>query len=315
MKAARPSLDAFLRFLRWPNLLLITLFLLVFDQAVVGAISASIGMPPALDGIPRVLLILDVLIVTLIGYWLNDLQDVATDSINRPDRFLVRYPAYASKAKAWVVWLVAIGLCLTAAIGYWEGRLEWMGLYPAAVLGLFFYARHGKFWGLWGNSFVSFMIAALPMLWILAEIELFQGLKDASPVHFESVTKLLLCYAALMFFSNLARELSKDVEDMRGDQAVNGRSFPLRIGVAGTSLLMTAFLLMIAGVQTLMVALLPRSLLLSVFSAVVFFLLLMFVRWIQKLGFSEAAPRLNKGLKWLMLIGLMQLFSLPTTLF
>ncbi len=314
MSVERPYLIDLLRFLRWPNLLLITLFLLLFDQVVLGVLRNALDVGAALDGFTRVLLILDVLIVTVVGYWMNDLSDVDADSINRPTRFLVLRPNAVGQVRAWTLVLSVMGLSLTILLAYLLNRLEWVWLYPSALFGLYLYARRGKGWGIWGNAFVSFMIAVLPLLWVIAESEMINTLHAADPHLFKDALQMFAGYAGLMFLSNMARELAKDVQDLAGDRAMSGKTLPLKKGLGVANMVMIIYVLMIACAQTALVAMLPRSLVLSVFSVIIFAMLLVIVRWMQRMGIEKAAVRVSNGLKWLMLIGLLQLFFLPPTL-
>lgn len=286
----------------------------MFDQVVFGGLRNALGVGAALDGFTRVMLILDVLIVTVMGYWMNDLSDVEADRINRPKRFLVLRPNLIHQVRSWTLVLSVIGLSITILLAYLLNRLEWVWLYPSALVGLYLYARRGKRWGIWGNAFVSFMISALPMLWLVAESETIEALYTNEPGIFRDVFQLFAGYAGLMFFTNMARELAKDVQDLEGDREVQGKTLPLKRGLSAASSVMIIYVLMIACAQTALVAMLPRSLALSVFSVVIFGLLFIYVRWMQRMGIGKAAGRVSKGLKWLMLIGLLQLFFLPQTL-
>jgi len=124
----------------------------------------------------------------------------------------------------------------------------------------------------------------------------------------------MLGFGGLMFLTNLVREMVKDVEDLQGDQQIRSKTLPAVIGVSGTKGFVVVGLILTTLVQFGLVWVLPRSLVLSGFSMLVFLVLLILMRWVQMPSFDMKARRVSNGLKLLMLIGLMELFFLPSTL-
>jgi 4-hydroxybenzoate polyprenyltransferase len=303
-----------LRFIRWPNLVLIILFLLIFDHVVVGFAVRMTGLETRLDDLTRVLLVLDVLIVTVFGYAVNDLRDRTTDSVNRPDRLLVKRPDLESKIRGMVIFLAGMGFVLSLLLAYLLDRLAWIWIYPLVLFLLDQYAKRGKHWGFAGNALVSFLIAALPSLWIIADSDVFVTLIDQYPQQGADLLELMLGFGGLMFLTNLVREMVKDVEDLQGDQQIRSKTLPAVIGVSGTKGFVVVGLILTTLVQFGLVWVLPRSLVLSGFSMLVFLVLLILMRWVQMPSFDMKARRVSNGLKLLMLIGLMELFFLPSTL-
>ena len=139
----------------------------------------------------------------------NDLRDLDTDRINRPDRPLPagRIPARVAAAQA--VLLVVLGLALAWALGSAAG-----GLATAVAVGLVAYSARLKRTGLGGNVLVSALGALAFPFGAIA-----MGAWGRSWIP-----------AGYAFLFHLGREIIKDVEDAAGDEASGSRSLPLVLG-------------------------------------------------------------------------------------
>lgn len=299
-----------LGFVRWQNLLIIIFLLLIFDHGLVERLASLSDTPTTFKGVLDVLMILDVLIVAVIGYAINDLADVEADKLNRPNRLLVRIPELRSRIRGSMLLLGIVGLAVTVLLGYLADRLMWVWLYPLVLGLLLAYGRRGKRWGIFGNIMVSLLIAVLPGLYIVAEWEVFLGL-----IHHQALitttTWLLIGYFGLMFFSNLAREVIKDAEDIEGDRSIDAKTLPILIGNTATRILFLVLLLCIGAMQAILAIKLPDGSVLSSFSLVVFVVLLVIFQRTRKWDERLKDRSLSLALKLLMLIGLLQLMVLP----
>jgi len=152
------------------------------------------------------------------GYVINDLFDVDSDHINRPNkRILKRYVSH----KAAIVYY-----SLLASLGIITGFLggTGMGIFCIAIaILLYFYSSDLKAMGLPGNLLVAFMAGAVVYLSS-------RGVWQVSKGHIAE-------FALLAFTITLARELIKDIEDMEGDKEADCQTFPITYGISKTKLL------------------------------------------------------------------------------
>lgn len=152
------------------------------------------------------------------GYVINDLFDVDSDHINRPNkRILKRYISHKAAILYYAI-LASLGI-ITGFLGG-----TGMGIFCMAIaILLFFYSSDLKAMGLPGNLLIAFMAGAVVYLSS-------RGVWQVSKGHFAE-------FAILAFTITLARELIKDIEDMKGDKEADCRTFPLVYGVTKTKVL------------------------------------------------------------------------------
>lgn len=163
-------------------------------------------------------------LVLMGGNAINDYFDVEIDAVNRPDRPIPG--GLVSRKEALVVYLLlsTLGLAASIRLGPWP-------LLIAAFFSMawFLYAFKLKGTGLPGNALVSLGVG---FTIIFGEI-------SAS----KPISTPTLIYASVAFFTNLARELIKTVEDLSGDLRVGLRTFPVREGLESTRKLVRALAL------------------------------------------------------------------------
>jgi geranylgeranylglycerol-phosphate geranylgeranyltransferase len=161
------------------------------------------------------------------GMVINDYFDYDIDIINRPDRVLPRGALSKRHALLFAILLFStsslfIGLTnpLCISIGY-----------PALIL-IAVYS-----WKLKRLPFIGNFVVAL-----LTSLTLIYG--GAAAGNIVLVTMLAVC----AFFANLSREIVKDIEDIKGDQRLNSKTFPIIYGISKSFLI--AFVFLIIGVIT-----------------------------------------------------------------
>lgn len=221
------------------------------------------------------------------GYILNDYHDVKIDSVNKPGRVVIGRLVTRRKA------LFAYGILNILAIfsGFAAGRMSGLLVFLCCFL-LWLYSARLKCIPLAGNLVVA----------LLVSISIF-----LPSVLFQAENRLLFFFCQFAFFSNLIRELVKDMEDMRGDYQHDCRTFPIAFGVpASRRLLNTAGALLLVG----LVGLLPDF----PYAATLLFLLVSlpfgyFFFYLQKADKKKDFTRLSRILKWAMLAGMMGMLT------
>jgi len=147
------------------------------------------------------------------GNALNDLYDRETDRVNHPDRPLpsgsvTLREARAFTAAAFVVTAVLAALVNVFAFAVVILNIALMVLYEAAL----------KAQGAPGNLVIAYLVGSL---FLFAGVSVFRS--STAPL----VRTSLL--AALAFFTTVGREITKDIQDVRGD--IDRRTLPRRIGI------------------------------------------------------------------------------------
>jgi len=140
---------------------------------------------------------------------INDVFDVTSDAVNRPDRPIPRGAVTILAAGA--TWLLLTGAGI--AVGFGVSVLHGQIAFGVAAL-MYLYSARLKFIPILGNMVVGASVSAA-----LAYGALALG-------RFEPVIPAVL----FAFLTNLAREVIKDVQDIRGDAVQNVRSLPVLKG-------------------------------------------------------------------------------------
>ena len=173
-----------------------------------------------------VLIILTCCLTAAGGYIINDLFDVETDHINRPNKRILKRDISHKAAIVYYIILTALGqIC-----GYYAGL--GIGLFASAIaVLLYFYSSDLKAMGLPGNSLIAFMSGSV--IYIAS-----RGIHEIHTAYFAE-------YAFLAFLLTMARELVKDAEDIEGDKEQGCETFPILHGTRKTNILSNVILALI----------------------------------------------------------------------
>jgi 4-hydroxybenzoate polyprenyltransferase len=293
-----------LQWLRLPNLIIIALVQGLTYLFFLWPLLEEWNHSPTLTPTLLPVFIALTLLVTLGGYWINDLQDQPIDQINRPDR--VWLGRLMTRKTAWGFYGVALVLGFSGSL--WLGwkcqKLHFFPLYPLVVAALWIYARRIKAHTSGGNLVVAVLCAAVIGILLLAESKQIIQIAPLYPRAFLFIT----AYMVTAFLTTLFRELLKDLADLPGDQALHRQTYPIRKGVPatlmalhflGAAILLTLLFFLIYFIQN------------GRWSAVAFSLLLV----VTPLGYAmlalRKAPRqetfrtLSQVAKWIIFAGLL----------
>jgi len=173
----------FLKLIRWPNLGIIVLTMVLMRyailQPVLGKLQVTlIDMPGTISAMSLqlplpdfIILVIATVLITAAGYVINDYFDIKTDLINR-GKVIVGTSIPRRKAMLWHNILNVAGVALGFFVS-WRTGYFWMGILFLLVSGmLYFYSASYKRQFLIGNIVVSLLTAMVPMLVILFEAPL-----------------------------------------------------------------------------------------------------------------------------------------------
>jgi 4-hydroxybenzoate polyprenyltransferase len=233
-------IPAFLRLIRWPNLVFIVLTQALCYYCIVWPVFDSFGVAPLLRPALFWALVAASVCIAAAGYIINDYFDLNIDRVNKPDRLVVDRLIKRRWAIVWHLLLSAIGVALSCWVAW---RLfDWHAWAAAAINlacvgALWLYSTTYKRRLLIGNLLISLLTAWTILILYVVNIKSWYFVKvvaDYKERYNAAVTqffKLAVLYAGFAFISSLIREVVKDMEDMEGDARYGCRTMPIAWGI------------------------------------------------------------------------------------
>ncbi len=244
-------MKSFLKLIRWQNLLLIILTMVLMRYAVIAPIISKINVvliTGAEGEIPMqlkfpwydfIILVTATILITAGGYVINDYFDIKTDLINR-GKVIVGTAIPRKKAMMWHNLLNLTGVAAGFYIS-WKAGFFWLGIIFLIVSGLlYFYSASYKRQFLVGNIVVSLLTAMVPMLVVIYEwpaLYRFYHVNSMAPPDLSVIFYWIGGFAIFAFIITLTREIIKDIEDFEGDMAYGRNTVPVVIGILTSRIL------------------------------------------------------------------------------
>ena len=222
---------AWLQLIRWKNLLIIFLTQLLAWAFVILPCS-----PGILGPINFLCFALSTVLIAAAGYIINDYFDIRIDTINRPYKVVLEKIIPRKQAIIAHTVFNAIALVLAGYVAAQAHHYEWLLLQAGCTLLLWFYSTHFKKRYMSGNIVVS-LLAALTILTLVLYAPVLHNL-FALPVFpmAHSLSSMpvwvLVVYAYFAFMLTWMREIVKDMEDYKGDDAEGCMTMPIKKGLS-----------------------------------------------------------------------------------
>jgi 4-hydroxybenzoate polyprenyltransferase len=242
---------AFLRLIRWPNLVFIVVTQLLYYYCIVNPLNKTTGGQWLFDSRSMTALVTASLLIAAAGYIINDYFDLNIDRVNKPDKLVVERVIKRRWTIIWHIVLSAAGVLLSFLIDFKEHTL-WIGISNFLCVALLFgYSASLKKKFLSGNVLISFLTA-----WVIIVVFLsyyFKGVYRQSgeysniTIYLNRFIKLSLLYAGFAFIISLVREVIKDMEDMEGDAKYGCRTMPIVWGVPAAKVFTAVWLVVLIG--------------------------------------------------------------------
>jgi 4-hydroxybenzoate polyprenyltransferase len=232
---------SFFNLIRWKNLLItggliLILKFVVFETAIQETISMSRSQ---LSTGQSLILILSLIFLAAAGYIINDIYDVKTDHINKPDKMIIGVSISEKTGNILFYICNFIGIGLGVYLGYQMGNYQ-IGLLHGFVAMIFWiYSVYLKGTTLIGNIIIAFASSTVPMIYF--GFEGYAYIQEYSEVlaqnygsHIGGPNEILfnfcLTLSVFAFILSLAREIVKDIEDRKGDAATGAKTLPIAFG-------------------------------------------------------------------------------------
>jgi 4-hydroxybenzoate polyprenyltransferase len=260
------KIAAFLKLIRWQNLLIVALTMVLMRYAILEPLLTH--TPVRLYSLAGVsdhlmlqtgwfdfaMLVLATVMLTAGGYVINDYFDIQTDLINR-GKVIVSTTVPRKKAMMLHNILNIIGVVsgfyVSAKIGF-----IWLGAIFLVVSGLlYFYSASYKRQFLIGNLIVALLTAMVPFLVVIFEgFALFQyyAVNAIQQPDLSIFYYWVGGFAFFAFITTLAREIIKDIEDFEGDNAYGRNTLPVAIGILASKI--TVAFLIVSIIASLVVS-------------------------------------------------------------
>ena len=168
------------------------------------------------------------------GYVINDIFDIESDNINRPEKLILSKHISPKSAKIFYGILTILGITSGFLTGIGMGIL----CIVLAIL-LYFYSSDLKGEMLQGNLLIAMMAG---MVVYVAS----RGVFNVHKTYFAE-------FASVAFLITMARELIKDIEDMEGDKAQEHETYPIMKGIRATKILTVIFLILTLFISVLLI--------------------------------------------------------------
>lgn len=224
-------LTAFLRLVRYPNLIYIALTQFLLQYCVVAPVLTANGEVPSLSWLSFFLLSLSTVLIAAAGYIINDYFDINIDIVNKPDKMVVDKIISRRWAMAWHTILNMAGVSLGFIVAWRIGQIYLGFTQVICSLLLWFYSTSFKRQVLIGNVVISLLTALAVVVVGFYEKQIYESFEAIMSPIGRKLIQIIGVYALFAFVISLVREVVKDLEDMIGDSKDGCRTIPIVWGV------------------------------------------------------------------------------------
>ncbi|MFN4975571.1 MAG: geranylgeranylglycerol-phosphate geranylgeranyltransferase [Bacteroidota bacterium] len=297
-------MGAFLRLVRWQNLLFIVITQCCYEYGI------YLPIYKTHDLTQFILLVVASVLIAAAGYIINDYFDLNIDQINKPEKVVVNHGVSRRWAIFWHMLLSLLGFfCTVLALSPFH---FWYLIFAnlICIVLLWLYSTNFKRQLLIGNVVISLLTS-----WVILIIFF-----SKSPISLQSVTspdqaairlfRLTMLYAAFAFVISLIREVLKDMEDRVGDQQYGCRTMPIVWGLQASRVFIYVWIIVLAGTLLLLqVYVIAYGWWLSI-AYCLLLIVLPLLRILQKLSTAQTQQdfhRLSSWVKWVMFTGILSM--------
>lgn len=248
------SMKGFLKLIRWHNLLIVILTMVLMRYGIIDSLLGKISIV-MLSGTGEaeqmvlqfplydfIILVIATVCITAGGYVINDYFDIKTDMINR-GQVIVGTKISRRKAIMWhsVFNIIGVGAGFYVS---WRANYFWLGIFFLIVSGLlYFYSASYKRQFLIGNVVVALLTALVPMLVAVFEWAALYRHYAADVVEMPSLGLIfgwIGGFAIFAFLTSMTREIIKDIEDFEGDMAYGRNTVPVITGIPASKIIVAS---------------------------------------------------------------------------
>jgi 4-hydroxybenzoate polyprenyltransferase len=235
----------FLNLIRWKNLLVILLGLLIVRISIINPFYLKYGygfLFPYVNSTYYILFIFGILLIAAAANIINDYFDYDIDLINRDEDkiYVGRIIKKESALKLFYI-LASLGVFIHFAIGYQCGCIQLGFISIVFVLMAYFYSLKYKRMFIIGNIVIAFlyaMIIFLPaifeLLCLMRHIDIFKVLLP----NVKRIGYMFLFLTVFTFLLTIIRDIVKDMRNETGDRDCDARTSVIVLGEKKTKTLL-----------------------------------------------------------------------------
>ncbi|SDF98482.1 geranylgeranylglycerol-phosphate geranylgeranyltransferase [Chitinophaga filiformis] len=303
-------LIAFLRLIRYPNLIYIALTQFLLQYCVVAPVLEYNGEGPSLSWPSFFLLSLSTVLIAAAGNIINDYFDINIDIINKPEKMVLDKIINRRWAMAWHTIFNMAGVSIGFIVAWQIGHIYLGFTQVICSLILWFYSTSFKRQILIGNVLISLLTALAVVVVGFYEKQIYESFEAIMSPTGRKLIQVIGVYALFAFVISLVREIVKDLEDMIGDAKDGCRTIPIVWGVEPAKRI--CYMLLLA-LQILIVLVEIRIGFIGWWPAIIY--LVLFVQapayyiynLLKKAHLPEHYHRVSSLVKWLMLTGILSM--------
>lgn len=192
------------------------------------ALLEPFGVATSLSAFGMLLLIIATVCIAAAGNIINDIFDVETDFINKPDKLIIGKVISEKTAYNLFIMFNVIGVGIGFYLSNLVGRSAFFSVFVIISALLYIYASYLKQMLLIGNIVISILVSL--SLIIVGVFDLLPGITSLNQQTQFTFFKIIFDYAIFAFIINLLREITKDIEDVDGDHKAGMNTLPIVIG-------------------------------------------------------------------------------------
>ncbi|HEV8081210.1 MAG TPA: geranylgeranylglycerol-phosphate geranylgeranyltransferase [Chitinophagaceae bacterium] len=299
---------AFLKLIRWPNIIFIGLTQCLFFYCILPFVYKGMQQI-SLSTNTFYLLVTASLCIAAAGYIINDYFDINIDLINKPGKLIIE--KYIKRRWAIVLHLCLsfIGFLISCYVGYKLRNIYIPFFNLLSIVSLWFYSTTFKKKLLIGNVVISLLTAWVILVITVAEYKLNRTV-GVNTFVLPRLLKVSFLYAGFAFIISLIREVVKDMEDIQGDVKYGCETMPIVWGIPVSKVFAAVWLVVLTGgVAILQFYVLQLGWWLSAIYCIL--LIIIPLVWIlQQLYKAQVASdfsKLSKAIKIVMLTGIISM--------
>jgi 4-hydroxybenzoate polyprenyltransferase len=219
------TLTDFFKLVRWPNLVMLFIVQYALRYFYILPRLGASDVNIAVNHFQFFLITLSTVLIAAGGYIINDIEDVASDNINKKTNRIVGVSIHekiANNLYTFITFLgVIIGFLLTML--YDIKLIGFINVFTAGLL--YFYSNTYKCVALVGNIVISILTGMTMIILLIVE---------PAALANNDIKVFITGYAVFAASFTLIREIIKDIEDMKGDSVVGCKTLPIMIGSTPT---------------------------------------------------------------------------------
>lgn len=220
--------SAFLKLIRWPNLVFIISTQVLFYYCVYAPLYGAAQYKRL------VWIVIASVFIAAAGYIINDYFDLNIDQINKPQKNVFVKVIHRRWAIVWHFILSFSGVLATLfAVGFHKWYLVLANIF--CVVLLWFYSTSFKRQVLIGNIVISLLTAWTILILFFAYTEPHNAI-SADNLLSVKLFRIAFLYAGFAFVISLIREAIKDMEDIEGDARYGCKTLPIVSGIRTTKI-------------------------------------------------------------------------------